>query len=309
MNRRDMLVATRATAVAASMRGANAAEFQPAMRYPDAAGEIADPSFEKNRLGLTAVERVATGLRWAEGPAWFGAFRTLMFSDVSNNRLMRWNEETGELGVFRKPSNHSNGNTRDRQGRLVTCEHLTLRATRTGHDGTITVLIDGFEGKGLNSPNDIVCKSDGSGIARSYGACMTMGTASTMTAIAEAVGMSLSGASSVPAADAGHIRLAAACGRRIIGMVWEDLTPSRIQTHQAFENAVAVAMAMGCSTNAIIHLIAMVRRAGQDIGLDDFERCGSGWMFSRHIRQANEACDFDFRATGFGAQVPEPAIY
>jgi dihydroxy-acid dehydratase len=110
------------------------------------------------------------------------------------------------------------------------------------------------------------------GIARSYGTCMTMGTASTMTAIAEAVGMVLPGGSSVPAADAGHIRLASESGRRIVEMVLEDLTPRRIQTRAAFGNAIAVAMAMGCSTNAIIHLIAMARRAGQDIGLDDFER-------------------------------------
>ncbi|NOG72153.1 L-arabinonate dehydratase [Roseicella sp. DB1501] len=110
------------------------------------------------------------------------------------------------------------------------------------------------------------------GIARSHGTCMTMGTASTMTAIAEAVGMVLPGGSSVPAADAGHIRLCSESGRRIVEMVWEDLTPQRIQTREAFGNAIAVAMAMGCSTNAIIHLIAMARRAGQDIGLDDFER-------------------------------------
>ena len=110
------------------------------------------------------------------------------------------------------------------------------------------------------------------GIARSYGTCMTMGTASTMTAIAEAVGMVLPGGSSVPAADAGHIRLASESGRRIVDMVWEDLKPSRIQTRAAFNNAIAVAMAMGCSTNAIIHLIAMARRAGQDVGLADFER-------------------------------------
>ena len=109
------------------------------------------------------------------------------------------------------------------------------------------------------------------GIARSYGTCMTMGTASTMTAIAEAVGMVLPGGSSVLAADSGHIRLASESGRRIVDMVWEGLAPSRIQTRTAFGNAIAVAMAMGCSTNAIIHLIAMARRAGQDIGLADFE--------------------------------------
>ena len=109
------------------------------------------------------------------------------------------------------------------------------------------------------------------GIARSYGTCMTMGTASTMTAIAESIGMTLPGASSIPAADAGHIRMASETGRRIVEMVWEDLTPKKIQTRKAFENAITVAMAMGCSTNAIIHLIAQGRRAGQDIGLDDFE--------------------------------------
>ncbi|CCD91798.1 putative Dihydroxy-acid dehydratase [Bradyrhizobium sp. ORS 375] len=109
------------------------------------------------------------------------------------------------------------------------------------------------------------------GIARSHGTCMTMGTASTMTAIAEAIGMTLPGASSIPAADAEHIRMSSECGRRIVEMVWEDLTPSKIQTKAAFENAIAVAMAMGCSTNAIIHVIAQARRAGADIGLDDFE--------------------------------------
>jgi dihydroxy-acid dehydratase len=110
------------------------------------------------------------------------------------------------------------------------------------------------------------------GIARSHGTCMTMGTASTMTAIAEALGMTLPGASSIPAADASHIRMSAESGRRIVDMVWEDLVPSKIQSHQAFENAIAVAMAMGCSTNAIVHVIAMARRAGHDIGLGDFEK-------------------------------------
>jgi dihydroxy-acid dehydratase len=110
------------------------------------------------------------------------------------------------------------------------------------------------------------------GIARSYGTCMTMGTASTMTAIAEAAGLVLPGGSSIPAADSGHIRLASETGRRAVEMVWENLVPTKIVTRKAWENAIAVAMAMGCSTNAIIHLIAMARRAGQDIGLDDFER-------------------------------------
>ena len=109
------------------------------------------------------------------------------------------------------------------------------------------------------------------GIARSHGTCMTMGTASTMTGIAEALGMTLPGASSIPAADANHIRMCADAGRRIVDMVWDDLTPAQIQTHGAYQNAIAVAMAMGCSTNAIVHVIAMARRSGCDIGLDDFE--------------------------------------
>ena len=109
------------------------------------------------------------------------------------------------------------------------------------------------------------------GIARSYGVCMTMGTASTMTALADAIGMSLPGASSIPAADSNHIRMCAEAGRRAVEMAWEDLTPAKIQTEAAFRNAIVVAMAMGCSTNAVIHIIAMARRAGHPIGLDDFD--------------------------------------
>lgn len=112
------------------------------------------------------------------------------------------------------------------------------------------------------------------GIARSYGTCMTMGTAATMMSIAEALGLTLPGASSIPAPDAGHKRMAKACGRRIVDMVWEDMTPDKIVTPQATANATAVAMATGCSTNAIIHLVAMARRAGVDWGLDDIDRIG-----------------------------------
>ncbi|WP_299812358.1 L-arabinonate dehydratase [uncultured Roseibium sp.] len=112
------------------------------------------------------------------------------------------------------------------------------------------------------------------GIARSYGTCMTMGTASTMMSIAEGFGLTLPGASSIPAPDAGHKRMAAACGRRIVDMVWEDLTPDKIVTPAATANATVVAMATGCSTNAIIHLVAMAKRAGIDWGLDDLDRIG-----------------------------------
>lgn len=135
--------------------------WTPATRYPDPAVQVLDDSFAKLRLRLAAVERLATGFRWAEGPVWFGDQRCLLWSDIPNNRIMRWEEQTGAVSVFRQPSNHANGNTRDRQGRLVTCEHETRRITRTEYDGSITVLADRFEDKRFNSPNDIVVKSDG----------------------------------------------------------------------------------------------------------------------------------------------------
>src|SRR4030095_12185889 len=132
------------------------------VRYPDPAVQVLDPSFAKYRLNLAAVERLATGFRWSEGPVWFGDGRFLLWSDIPNNRVMKWEEETGAVSIFRKPSNNTNGNTRDRQGRLVSCEHDARRVTRTEHDGTITVLADRYDGKLLNSPNDVVCKSDAS---------------------------------------------------------------------------------------------------------------------------------------------------
>lgn len=134
----------------------------PIRRYPDEAVQVLQPEFEKYRLVLAAVERIATGGRWNEGPVWFGDGRYLLWSDIPNNRIMKWEEETGAVSVFRGPSDHANGNTRDRQGRLITCEHGGRRITRTEYDGSVTVLMDRFEGKRLNSPNDVVVKSDGS---------------------------------------------------------------------------------------------------------------------------------------------------
>jgi gluconolactonase len=136
--------------------------WQPSDHYPDAAVEILDPSFATYRIFSAAVERLATGFRWCEGPVWFGDGRYLLWSDIPNNRIMKWEEETGAVSVFRRPSDFANGNTRDRQGRLVTCEHGGRRVTRTEYDGSITILIDRHEGKRLNSPNDVVVKSDGS---------------------------------------------------------------------------------------------------------------------------------------------------
>jgi len=136
--------------------------LRPGPRYPDETVEVLDTSFGKYRLPQASVEHLADGCRWSEGPVWFGDGRFLLWSDIPNNRMMKWEEETGAVSVFRKPSHYSNGNTRDRQGRLVTCEHDARRVTRTEHDGTITILMDHFDGKPLNSPNDIVVKSDGS---------------------------------------------------------------------------------------------------------------------------------------------------
>ena len=128
------------------------------------------------------------------------------------------------------------------------------------------------------------------GIARSHGTCMTMGTAATMMGMAEALGMTLPGASSIPAPDANHPRMAAACGRRIVDMVWEDMTPAKLLTQNHFQNAITVAMAMGCSTNAIIHLVAMSRRAGAacTVGLDDFDAASRKIPVIANIRPSGD---------------------
>ncbi len=136
--------------------------FTPNARLPDPCIEVLDERFLALRLFSGTVERLATGFYWAEGPVWFGDGRYLLFSDIPNNRILRWDDTSGVTSVFRAPSNNANGHARDRQGRLIGCEHLTRRITRTEYDGSITVLADRFEGKRLNSPNDIVCARDGS---------------------------------------------------------------------------------------------------------------------------------------------------
>ena len=132
----------------------------PGSRYPDPHIESLDKSF-KGSPGTGAVERLATGFRWAEGPVYFPAGRYLLFSDIPNNRIMRYSEDDGHLSVYRQPSMNSNGNTIDREGRLLTCEHSGRRVTRTELDGSITVIADKYNGKKLNAPNDIVAASNG----------------------------------------------------------------------------------------------------------------------------------------------------
>ncbi|MEO7244849.1 MAG: SMP-30/gluconolactonase/LRE family protein [Rubrivivax sp.] len=144
-----------------AMGSAAEVAFTPNARYPDPAIEVLDERFLPLRLYSASVEQLTTGLRWAEGPVWFGDGRYLLVSDIPNDRILRWDETSGATSVFRAPSNFANGHTRDRQGRLIGCEHLTRRVTRTEHDGSITVRAARFEGQRLNSPNDVVCQRDG----------------------------------------------------------------------------------------------------------------------------------------------------
>lgn len=121
--------------------------------------EVIDPRFGGFVMGNAPVKRIATGFDWVEGPVWFGDAGCLLFSDIPNNRILRWTPEG--VTTFRAPSNYSNGHTRDRKGRLVSCEHGSRRVTRTELDGSITVIADGYMGKRLNSPNDVVVSGDG----------------------------------------------------------------------------------------------------------------------------------------------------
>src|ERR1700675_2296194 len=164
MQRRTFMNLTAGTATALALhplaRAAGQTQETPVL-YPDPAVEVIDPRFGKYVQGNAAVERLYTGTRWSEGPVWFGDGRYLLWSDIPNNRILRWSEDTGEVSVFRNPSNYSNGNFRDRQGRLLTCEHDARRLTRTEYDGSITVLMDRFQEKRLNAPNDLAVHSDG----------------------------------------------------------------------------------------------------------------------------------------------------
>src|ERR1700730_17240932 len=170
MDRRAFLAASAATAAMAGAKTAAADTLPlgplPDMRYPDVRLESADKKFFGTHFpafaGTAGVERVATGFRWAEGPAFSREGNYLLFSDIPNNRIMRLLWDDNHLSVFREPSNNSNGNTIDPQGRLVTCEHSARRVTRTELDGTITIIADKYNGKPLNAPNDVVVASNGS---------------------------------------------------------------------------------------------------------------------------------------------------
>jgi gluconolactonase len=167
--RRRFLQTTAAgLAVLGGAARAQSFSFKPQQRYPDPSVLVLDPSFTKYRIYSSTVEQLGSGMRWAEGPVYFphptpGKPGYLLLSDIPNNRLMKYDEATQQFTVHKENANYANGNTRDRQGRLVSCEHsVTRRVVRTEHNGSTTVLADNFEGKRLNAPNDIVVKSDDS---------------------------------------------------------------------------------------------------------------------------------------------------
>lgn len=160
INRRQFLYSTALAAAAVPGLVRAERDWGNPPHYPDPDVHALDKRFMFG-LGNAAIERLASGCRWCEGPVYFRDLRCLIWSDVANNRMMRWNEENGAVSVFREPSNYANGNTRDNEGRLVTCEQDTRRITRTEHDGSITVLMDKYQGKPLNSPNDVVVSPDG----------------------------------------------------------------------------------------------------------------------------------------------------
>ena len=161
MNRREFIKAGAEAAAAAVVPLSLHPNVQDReiVRYPDPWIEVIDDRFQRMVNFNAAVERLYSGARWSEGPVWFGDGRYLLWSDIPNNRLLRWVEESGQVSVFRTPSNNSNGNTRDGQGRLITCERRQV--TRTEFDGKITVLMDRYHGQRLNSPNDVVVHPDG----------------------------------------------------------------------------------------------------------------------------------------------------
>jgi gluconolactonase len=149
------------TAVAVSGQQRNYGRDAPPMRYPDPDILVLDKRFGRYRIGNTPIQRLHTGMLWAEGPAWNAVGRYLVWSDIPNNVQHRWLEEDGHVSVFRNPANNSNGNTFDSEGRQISCEHATRRVVRYEHNGAVTVLAEKWQGKPFNAPNDVVVHPDG----------------------------------------------------------------------------------------------------------------------------------------------------
>lgn len=163
MNRRDFVGTMTAAGISPAL-SIKSNKMQTPVRYPDPSVKVLDPRFKQYRLANSAVQRLYTGTLWAEGPCWFGDGRFLIWSDIPNNRILRWVEETGTVSIFREPSNNTNGHTRDWNGRLISCEHGTRRVTRTEFNGDLTILAKSYQGKLLNAPNDVVVHPDDGGI-------------------------------------------------------------------------------------------------------------------------------------------------
>jgi gluconolactonase len=158
--RRSFLAASAAAFAASAQTPRDWTNRQP-VRYPDPDVVSLDPRFDKYKVGNAAIEKLFTGCRWAEGPAWNGGGRYLVWSDIPNNRQMRWVEDDGRVSVFHDPAGYTNGNTFDFEGRLLSCQHGNRRVIRYEHNGSVTVIADKWQGKPLNSPNDIIVHPDG----------------------------------------------------------------------------------------------------------------------------------------------------
>ena len=163
VGRRSFIAGTIAASVATATMGQERDYRQDAqpVRYPDHDIMVVDKRFGKYKIGNAPIQRLYTGTLWAEGPAWNGVGRYLVWSDIPNDRQLRWLEEDGHVSTFRKPAHYSNGNTFDWEGRQLSCEHATRRVIRYEHNGTVTVLADKWQGKPFNAPNDIVVHPDG----------------------------------------------------------------------------------------------------------------------------------------------------
>jgi len=161
MGRRSFLAAMATAAASTAALGRDYGPNAPPARYPDPDIVVLDKRFAKYKIGNTPIQRLHTGTLWAEGPAWSGGGRYLLWSDIPNNRQLRWLEEDGHVSVFRSPAGHSNGNTFDWEGRQLACEHGNRRVVRYEHNGKVTVLADKFQGKIFNAPNDIIVHPDG----------------------------------------------------------------------------------------------------------------------------------------------------
>jgi gluconolactonase len=161
IGRRSFLATAAAATMTAVAKGRDYGKNASPVRYPDPDIVVLDKRFAKYKIGNTPIQRLHTGTLWAEGPAWSGAGRFLVWSDIPNDRQLRWLEEDGHVSVFRKPAGYSNGNTFDYEGRELSCEHGNRRVVRYEHDGKVTLLAEKWEGKILNAPNDIVVHPDG----------------------------------------------------------------------------------------------------------------------------------------------------